>query len=215
MFDAGAHLGEEAELYALGELTPEQSAELERHVATCGDCARRVGEAEEAVAGLIEAQTAPDFSSRLARGRRPSIAPWIGSIAAAFVLGLVPWLLTMSRPTTVASVTTAPDVAAQTAMLHSHFLHVQIGSLAKVIYARDGRWIYVLAAPGDEPLTVIVSGCGRAGTTAWLKPSGSTRSVFLPMSCRAESVGFVIGQSAPGSTAASKREIVRPVRLAY
>ncbi|MBD5657744.1 MAG: hypothetical protein IAI50_21590, partial [Candidatus Eremiobacteraeota bacterium] len=59
---ADEHLGERAELYALGTLDAAGADAVNAHAARCGDCARLVGAAERAVIALDLAsvpQTAP------------------------------------------------------------------------------------------------------------------------------------------------------------
>ncbi|MGP6156015.1 MAG: RskA family anti-sigma factor [Vulcanimicrobiaceae bacterium] len=48
------HIGELAELYALGALEPQERADIDAHAASCPRCARALGEAETAVAALDE-----------------------------------------------------------------------------------------------------------------------------------------------------------------
>lgn len=156
-----AHIGENAELYALGSLDELERRRIESHVANCAECLRRLGEAEETVLGL-ERETAevplpagsraPQFVSRR------SAASWIGIVAAAAAL-VIGYLL--PHPTTQP----AHDVA-QVAMLHSHFNHSQFvghGPLAKVIYARDWSWYYVVVEGSG---TYAIDGVGPTGTTA-------------------------------------------------
>jgi hypothetical protein len=48
------HIGELAELYALGVLEPQERADVDAHAAGCERCTRALGEAETAVAALDE-----------------------------------------------------------------------------------------------------------------------------------------------------------------
>jgi anti-sigma factor RsiW len=136
---ADQHIGESAELYAVGALEPQERATVETHIAHCAECLRRVGEAEETVLALERANvvdpSATHAGTRLAFGRR-SLA-WLLPLtaAAAFILGLL-----FPRP--------APqNDFATLAMIGSHFSHAQFvgsGPPAKVIYARDHSWYYVI-----------------------------------------------------------------------
>src|SRR5579864_7164998 len=94
MRNGGEHLGEDAELYALGTLGEVERGRVERHVLTCDECAARVGEAEAVVLALIQPEraNAPALPSRApAFAGRPR---WIGAVAAAVVAGLFAWGLT-------------------------------------------------------------------------------------------------------------------------
>ncbi|MDQ2859001.1 MAG: zf-HC2 domain-containing protein, partial [Candidatus Eremiobacteraeota bacterium] len=55
------HLGERAELYALGALDAREADAVNAHAARCADCARLVGAAERAVMTL-DAATVPDVA---------------------------------------------------------------------------------------------------------------------------------------------------------
>src|SRR5689334_5513937 len=116
-----AHIGQNAELYALGSLDDVERLRVEAHVANCEDCLRRLGEAEETVLGL-ERETAevplprnarpPEFRSSRTRGPW-----WVGVVAAAAALIIgyfLPRPASQPVPGTV-----------QVAVLHSHFSHSQ------------------------------------------------------------------------------------------
>ena len=68
------HIDQEAELYALGMLDDDERARVDEHLTTCEACTVRVGEAESAVAALIDStQVRPDDAARglvAGRGRR-------------------------------------------------------------------------------------------------------------------------------------------------
>lgn len=198
------HVNEDAELYALGTLGALDAARVERHVRTCDECARRVAEAEAAVLCLIEEgandDRAGDDRSQAGRamlfphkpaGRIPAVA------AAAAVAAILTFALTMlfapmrERPAGVA------DRPALEAMLAGHFLHapfvrrVDGAPAAKVIYAREGGWVYVIVSSGPEPLEVVAVTDGRRMQIASLEPSESVRSSFAAFTGRADSVELV------------------------
>jgi anti-sigma factor RsiW len=189
------HIGENAELYALGELNELEAARIERHARTCAQCAHRLGEAEATVLQLIEAGGA-DASVPEALDRRiafakpaPPARGWIAAVAAAFVIGLLPWGWTVTQR--------HPNEAAQPAidaMLVGHFVHAPLLPLqagapsAKVIYAREGGWIYVLAAAGPDSLDVATVTGDRVSVVGELGSSGATRAAFVKISGRVDSV---------------------------
>ena len=198
------HVNEEAELYALGTLGAFEAARVERHVRACDECARRVAEAEATVLHLIDARAGDDeshgsrfparFDAPFAR-RAPSRIP--GIAAAAVVAAILTFGLTMSfapireRPAAVA------ERPALEAMLAGHFLHAQfIGSTAgapaaKAIYAREGGWIYVIAAPGHDALDVVVLARGRRTRVASLQPSDGVRASFTDIAGHPDAVDLV------------------------
>ena len=171
------HIGENAELYALGSLSDVERAQVDAHVANCAECLRRLGQAEETVLGL-EREAVPHALPAGARAPelryRPLVARWwYGAVAAAAAL-LLGYLL----PHPIAQPT--HDVA-HVAMLHSHFNHSQFagnGPLAKVLYARDRSWYYVIVEGSHTYSVEAVSPTGTRtlGTTA---PRDGTSELFV------------------------------------
>jgi anti-sigma factor RsiW len=191
------HIGESAELYALGELDEMEAARVARHSRTCDECARRLGEAEEAVAAAIESAGVPaarpealDLRIRFTPAPSRTHTPaWIAAVAAAFVIGLLPWGVTMTQHPAPSQSQDAVD-----AMLAGHFVHAPFAALrsgapaAKVIYAREGGWIYVLAAAGNGELTVATQTKGVIATVASLEPSEKARAAFVRTPTRIDTV---------------------------
>jgi hypothetical protein len=188
MLERDAHVGEDAELYALGQLEELETAWLERHVRECAQCAARVGEAESTVLRLIESEAAGEAAVAPRKAswqppRKRAYNPWMGAVAAAFALGLVPWVVSVTRHP---GENVPPQFSAQTAMLDSHFLHAPFVAAtadapeAKVIYARNGGWYYVLAAGGSRPLDVVlIAQSGKRSYVALLPAVDQTRTAFV------------------------------------
>lgn len=196
------HLGEDAELYPLGILDDDTARNVERHVASCSTCAERVAEAQAVAASLAaalpQATPSPALERRLRESvrRRPSAKPRASlfplGLAAAFalvVLGLG-WQALVLRDRL------AVDDVALVTMVHSHFNHVSMDPesanpvAAKILYARDGSWIYIIA---DKPGGILhaiartavgaadLGALGSAGETATLlvHPRERIRSITL------------------------------------
>jgi hypothetical protein len=188
------HIGDNAELYALGELDELEAARVERHARACAACSSRLGDAEATVLQLVEAggvaTTMPEALDRRVRFVQPAPATrgWLAAVAAAFVLGLLPWGWTMTQQH-AGSAQPAVD-----AMLIGHFSHAPLLPLqpgappAKVIYAREGGWIYVLAGAGTSSLDVATVTAGRTAVVAALAPSGTTRAAFVNVAGRVDAV---------------------------
>ena len=151
------HIGDDAELYALGVLGDAERIALDAHLAQCGECRRRVGEAEETLLEMdrhVALQDPPaDLAERLRAGRRPRAVSsgfsWY-ALAAAFLIGLLPstWFVTSTMQTKRSE---SLHSAALLAMVRSHFAHAQFtaapgGPDAKVIFARNGSWLYIIVA---------------------------------------------------------------------
>jgi hypothetical protein len=166
------HVGESAELYAAGALDAREQAEVEAHVAECADCLRRLGEAEETVLALERVDVAESTRpvARVLPSRTRSVPAWwiAAAAAAAFIIG---FLAPHAAP--------RPGVA-MVALIHSHFSHAQFagtGPAAKVIYAHDRSWYYVLVA-GTFRYEVYGLRAGRAVDLGTTTPQGPTSELF-------------------------------------
>jgi anti-sigma-K factor RskA len=167
------HIGDLAERYVLGDLDASEVAALEEHIAVCAACLRRVGEAEETILALERGDIAEIAPPR----RKPFVAMAAG-IAAAFVVGVLATLLAQSLHTD-------DTQRALLAMVGSHFNHAQFASVAsqsappaKVIYARDKRWLFIVATGTERYGVYAVS---PAGTTLLgnLHPEGSSSTLYV------------------------------------
>jgi anti-sigma factor RsiW len=195
------HLDEDAELYPLGLLDDVAARNVERHVASCSECAERVAQAQAVAASLAaalpQATPSPELEHRLRESTRPrpsakrrvSLFPL--ALAAAFALAFLGgWQALVLRERLAAE-----DVALVT-MVHSHFNHVSMSPestnpvAAKILYARDGSWIYIIADKPGGALHAIaqtaagaadLGALGSAGETATLlvRPSERIRSIVL------------------------------------
>ena len=162
----GPHLGETAELYALGTLEADERAQVDAHVATCARCARALGDAEGTVAALDdEFVEQVDPPARLAmrisasaRAVTPRRVPRRFAATNAGLAVAASLLLTLGIGGGVL-IERAADVrqdARESAILatlaNAHFFHQTLtrhdpkAPVSKVIYARDGAWSYVVIA---------------------------------------------------------------------
>ena len=196
-----AHLGDELELYALGDLSEDERTAVESHLEGCEECTRALGAAEETLArmtSLLPAYRAPKRTQLRSFWTMPVARM---AIAAAFVVGLLVAAGTLPflgvRPEA-----NSDDIRAQVAMTHSHFQHVQLAPLvagapaAKVIFARDRSWVYAIV---DD---------GRAGYHLMLK-TGSAAPVDLgALVAHGDSASLFIDHSLPSS----ELELVRDER---
>ncbi|MGC1381659.1 MAG: zf-HC2 domain-containing protein [Candidatus Baltobacteraceae bacterium] len=168
------HLGEAAELYAIGSLDADERAAVERHAADCPACLRLLGEAEEAVLALERGNLPISLpyrgGLRLPLERRDISAWWLApAVAAALVVGL---LLSRLQP---------QSDTATLAMVTSHFAHAQFsgtgGPPAKVLYARDRSWYYIVVA-GTYRYEVYGVRDGTSTHLGNIEPSGNTSRLF-------------------------------------
>jgi len=170
---ANEHIGEAAELYAAGQLDPAEIAAIEAHAAGCEACLRRLGEAEETVLALerVSAPVAIPVASNVLQFPRRGLSPWwfVPAMAAALLVGIL-WPRAQPQYN-----------VATLAMVNGHFSHAQFagtGPRAKVLYARDRSWYYVIVAGSERYDVYGVAGSDRIslGTTT---PSGSTSELFV------------------------------------
>jgi anti-sigma-K factor RskA len=185
------HLGENAELYPLGILDEDTARNVERHVGWCSECAERVAQAQAVAAALAaslpQATPSPALERRLRESARPqpsakfraSLFPF--ALAAAFALAFlgIGWQALVLRERL-----SAEDVALVT-MVHSHFNHVSMSPestnpvAAKILYARDGSWIYIIADKPHGSLRAMAATATGTIDLGFLARSGETASLLV------------------------------------
>ncbi len=179
------HLGEEAELYPLGLLDEEAARNVERHIAECSACAERVAQAQSVAASLAAAlpaaEPSPSLERRLLAAARPrperrpfDARAWM-AIAAALLIGFTIGIAGLFR-----AAPSAHEVAT-VAMVESHFNHAQFvgaGPPAKVIYARDRSWVYVIVAASRRYDVYAVQGA-QARLIGSTQPDQTTSETFI------------------------------------
>lgn len=196
------HLGEDAELYALG-MIPERRDQIEAHLRGCAECAERVRAAEEIGALLAAALPPVPEATNVVPLRARGPRGWWPLVAAAAVV-LVVGGTSVVRERAAESQLAYTDTAL-IAMANAHFLHVTLagrpGVIAKAIYARDGAWCYVVAdgvppgshvlvtqggvrrdlgvLTGARPATLFVRGTGRIAEFA-IVADGLTEASGVP-----------------------------------
>ena len=190
-----AHPVDDLELYALGDLEPSERAAIEAHVAECASCRHTVGEAEESLAALADAL--PRY--RLPQPRR---AQRYGALAAAFVAGLILAGGSLVGYDRLHPQPLGDDVRAQVAMTHAHFLHVSLEPVsagapaAKVVYARDRRWLYALADDSRRPYDLVeIDARGTKHDLGRLAAHDGSSSLFVSLTAPAgrDEVDLVAG----------------------
>lgn len=192
------HIDQEAELYALGMLEDDERARVDEHLRDCLPCTVLVGEAEAAVAALIDAtqnrRTAP----------RPARWPVAAAAACAVAaLGLLGQNLVLRGALNT-------DGSLLATMVDSHFNHAQFQApsgaelAAKAIYERHGKWYEILADGTPAWHVVFVRPDGTrdpapagfthrgAASVVYLAPATPVRAIQLE-----DASGRVIGSVRP------------------
>lgn len=180
-------MGDELELYALGDLGPEERAAVEQHLESCEECERELGKIEETLAqmtSLLPAYRAPKRTQLRSLWALPAARM---AIAAAFVIGLLVAAGTLPFLGVKPSAT-SDDVRAQVAMTHAHFVHVELHGVAagapavKVIFAHDRSWIYVIADDGRAGYHLLSTASGTPTDLGTLVAHGASSSLFVDRS---------------------------------
>ena len=202
------HLGDDAELYALGILESEERDAVDAHLAVCADCSQRVGAAEETVARLASVvprvEPSPELGTRIRaaiatlrspgmrrsakyvareQARRALLPVWAAvAVSFALIVALATVLVQSGR---LKDQLQADDLAL-IHVVYGHFQHAPLTrrvpsalAAAKVLYASDGSWLYVIVdrPAGDLHLVERVHGTDRdAGT---LVRRGSVATLFV------------------------------------
>jgi hypothetical protein len=192
------HIDQEAELYALGMLEGDERARVDEHLRECIPCTVKVGEAEAAVAGLIDST----------QERRPAArrAWWPLAVAAAFAIAAGG----LFGQNVILRGALGTDGTLLATMVDSHFDHVQFQAPggaalpAKAIYERHGKWYEILADGTPAWHVVFVRPDGTrdpaaaafarrgAASIVYLAPSTPVRSIQLE-----DDAGHVVGSVRP------------------
>jgi anti-sigma factor RsiW len=194
------HIDELAELYALGTLDERERAAVDAHALECDACAQRLGEAASTIAFMELSVTAPaslDRRMSAVFARSPRLRIPTAVAAAAFIIGLLPsfWFWSVAR--NAHAFDTDRQHAVQ-AMVTSHFAHAQFTPLesgapkAKLIYARTGNWIFVVAETGRALSLRSRSGQGEV-TLGTLHASGNAAELFVAQAPRARTFALFDG----------------------
>ena len=167
-----SHVGELAELYAAGALDARERSMVEAHIARCAHCLRRIGEAEETILALERRFKVPDdavaMQLPLVLRRSPTRLWYAAALVAALIIGFL-----MPHPQAQSPATLA--------MVQSHFSHAQFGGsgpAAKVLYARDRSWFYVIVE-GAHRYDLYGARNGGTEFLGSTQPVDSTSDLFV------------------------------------
>jgi hypothetical protein len=201
--DGGQHLGELAELYALGALDSHERAQVEAHVASCANCARALGAAEVTVAALDDAfipqldpperlgariaasaQAVVPLAPRRVSRRAALPSPSFYATAAALLLaaGIGGGAL-VEHSAEVREA--AHDSAILATIATAHFNHVSLTArepsapISKVLYARDGAWFYVVIDSPTCDCRVVARSAASERDLGAPEVRGSTATLFV------------------------------------
>lgn len=193
--DTMEHLGERAELYALGVLDADEAERANAHAARCVGCAAALGAAERAMTALDDAfvplVAAPDDLGKRIRAsaggsrRRPALRGAVlrfGALAAGFAL-LVAGTAGTREFLHLRTLATQDDAILAT-VATSHFKHATFAKsdpaapAAKVLWGLGRGWIYVIVNAADCNCRVIVTTSDGERDLGAPVPRGRTSATF-------------------------------------
>jgi hypothetical protein len=208
---AGPHPCADVELYALGSLTPAERTSVEAHVGHCEPCMHRLSAAASTIAALDDEyvpQVAPPerlrsrlLASALAAaaapvGRRPGWRLQRLAMAASRIFGMVAGSAGLFEWSEAAR-QTARNSSILATIASSHFRHVQFtartkdGPIAKILYAADGSWMYVVIDSSSCICHVVARSVGTRRDFGLPETRGATSTVFTRDAGRVTAVALV------------------------
>ncbi len=206
------HIGDSAELYALGALADDEQAAIEAHLRECSQCARAVASAERDVsliASMEERQLAPpDLERRIeaivqtdgiqAKTRVRRFAwPLPAALAAALVVGLLPsayfWSQSQGLHRDMLAQSAAMGRLASSPHRIAIFRAAQGEMPAEVAYAPDGSWYVVVVRGASRALAVAWMHDGRRTMLGTATPRGNLAMLYLPKSHRMDRLALMDG----------------------
>jgi len=208
------HVGDAAELYALGALDAGEAEAYEAHLRLCVNCAAQAAGAERDVALLasieprheappelakrIEGILRTDASGAQARSARFSW-PAAAGLAAAFVAGLLPSLYFWDQNQTLRGASLAQSAAMARLAAAPHrmavFRTAPGVAPAEVAYAPDGSWYVVMVRGASKTLTVAWMHDGERTMLGSAVPHGAVAMLYLPKSHRMNRLALMDGQT--------------------
>jgi hypothetical protein len=211
------HIDELAELYALGSLDDLERVRVERHIATCRDCALRLQQAEQTITDLALAQPLHEPPDSLYARLQASVAatqqttrrrsvwrPTFAAIAAAVILAFVPTWVAVDRTRDAVQAMWADEHAlariASTSFNHVEFMspdHRPMG--AKVLYGPHGDWYYVVVMRPKPNMHVAYVHGGHMELLGTVATHGESGTLYLPVNHKMDELALVEGNTVVGN----------------
>lgn len=208
------HIGDLAELYALGALDANERLAVEVHVEVCSECARALGCAEAFVLSLdaataerreppeslleritTSAKTVTPTPTNVWSSRNPSDFRRLALWTAAVVL-----LITQSTffihdfglRERMHDNDQALITVARTHFRHMNFIALSPGfPAAKLLYEPKGRWFYILIASSDCACRALIRTASGERDAGAPQATGAASSLFIADAQHATSIRLV------------------------
>jgi hypothetical protein len=199
------HIGDFAELYALGALEPLERRRVDEHVRECRVCAGLLAIAESTVALAAAAEPQHQPPERLRRRlqasvrARPRVLPAFAAIAAALIVGLLPsaylWQENHAMHAAMLADAAAIDRLASEPHRSAAFTQMGNGSAASVMYAPNGSWYVVLVRGASHAVSVAWMHDGQKIMLGTAVPHGDVAMLYLPKSHRMDQLALMDGDT--------------------
>ncbi|HET7814141.1 MAG TPA: zf-HC2 domain-containing protein [Candidatus Baltobacteraceae bacterium] len=201
-----AHIGENAELYAIGALDAADAREVETHVRTCEPCAQLLAEANEAVAAIEAGRGSVAPPSQLGRRLHESTRShaaqhrWIFGLAtaAALAIALVPTWVAVDRSRQIAAMNADEQALARIARAPSvqRAAFMSGGrSMGNVLYGKRGDWYYVVIMHPSPQMRVAYVHDGRREMLGKVVVHGASGTLYLPIDHRMNELALMDGDA--------------------
>lgn len=197
------HVGDLAELYALGALDDRERSAIDAHVRSCPACTELVGSAERDVALVASMEprhpVPPDLTGRIERMLRPPSSAWAGlaALAAALLVILLPSFYFWEQNRALHDAMLAQSAAMEriAAMPHrtANFRAIKGGPPAQVMYGPDGSWYVIVVRQSSKTLAVMWMHRGERTMLGHATPHGNLATLYLPKSHRMDRLALVDG----------------------
>jgi hypothetical protein len=197
------HVGEFAELYALGALDERERAAVETHLVACEPCTRLVGAAESHVALIASLEPRREAPPALDRRVHSTLyaqrIAWRfpAAVAAALVVGLAPSLYLWGQERAMHRAMFATDSAMARLASAPHrtasFGASAGGPAGQVMYAPDGSWYVVVIRNATKALDVVWMHDGQRSMLGRAMPVGDVSALYLPKSHRMDTLALMDG----------------------
>jgi hypothetical protein len=200
------HIGEDAALYALGCLSESERAMVEAHAAHCHACTQLLAQASDdvcAIASVGPQVPAPaDLRERIRLIATPAVTPlrrrrlssFVPAVAAVLILALIPSVYLWDQTRVMRATMLAQSSALMRITLAAHrtAAFVPMGD-AKVMYAPDGSWYFIVMIGVRAPVQVLWKHGGQTTMLGTATPQGGVATLYLPQSHRMDQLVLMRG----------------------
>jgi len=200
------HIEEQADLYALGMLDARERSEVERHAASCEQCAARIERARDDIALIEGTRTQIRPPSSLAARLRDSTRG-VGVVqhrvtialafAAALAISLLPTWVAVDRNRTLRTAMSSDEqalarMASAPAMRRATFMAGK-APMGKVLYGPHGDWYYVIIMKPKPNMQIAYLHSGAREMLGTLAMHGASGTLYLPVNHRMDELALMDG----------------------